>query len=309
VPFSPTFHIALAQPRHKSKRVRYSAPSIQFIPPLAPVIIQVPNQRTDSTYFIPPGSTQSSRDSSPTAELRPNLEHHAHAAPYVAVDPFRLTPTPSIMDSGLPLAYEYTSGISAPVMVYPVKRPGSLSLIFDVVPRQLYLHFLLRLPYLYFSRVTRIFEEADMSMLEIKEMAVADLPQLQYTFIYFPHRMDMGPHMSNLKASWEGFIDSLLKEWKTLNIISALLLSYVLHFGRLPRVLRLPVSNSAILTILQFQGVGADPLTRNCALSSLICALMSLLYGCMYIIRFGTMRRPHKAAEWALVRASARCNM
>ncbi|KAF8964540.1 hypothetical protein BDZ97DRAFT_1591832, partial [Flammula alnicola] len=26
---------------------------------------------------------------------------------------------------------------------------------------------------------------------------------------------------------------------------------------------------------------------------------MSLLYGCMYIIRFGTMRKTYKAAEWA----------
>ena len=29
---------------------------------------------------------------------------------------------------------------------------------------------------------------------------------------------------------------------------------------------------------------------------------MSLLYGCMYIVRFGTMRKTYKAAEWATVR-------
>lgn len=28
---------------------------------------------------------------------------------------------------------------------------------------------------------------------------------------------------------------------------------------------------------------------------------MSLLYGCMFIIRFGTMRKAYKAAEWAEV--------
>ncbi|KAF9564916.1 hypothetical protein CPC08DRAFT_630547, partial [Agrocybe pediades] len=32
----------------------------------------------------------------------------------------------------------------------------------------------------------------------------------------------------------------------------------------------------------------------------MICALVSLLFGCMYIIRFGSMRKTYKAAEWAL---------
>jgi len=66
--------------------------------------------------------------------------------------------------------------------------------------------------------------------------------------------------------------------------------------------------NRAILTILQIQGAGNDPLTRNFALFSLICALMSLLYGCMYIVRFGTIRHPHKAAAWAEV-SCAGCSM
>ncbi|KAF9057127.1 hypothetical protein BJ165DRAFT_1335279, partial [Panaeolus papilionaceus] len=84
-----------------------------------------------------------------------------------------------------------------------------------------------------------------------------------------------------LKASWEFFIDSLMREWKTFNIISVLLLS-------------------AILTILQIEEAAADPITRYAALHSLICALVSLLFGCIYIIRFGTMRKTYKAAEWAL---------
>ncbi|KAJ3542229.1 hypothetical protein NMY22_g3579 [Coprinellus aureogranulatus] len=71
-----------------------------------------------------------------------------------------------------------------------------------------------------------------------------------------------------------------MREWKTLNIISVLLLS-------------------AILTILQIDAAAANPLTRFSALLSLICAFMSLIYGCLYIIRFGTMRKTHKAAEWA----------
>ena len=58
---------------------------------------------------------------------------------------------------------------------------------------------------------------------------------------------------------------------------------------------------SAILTVLQISGAADDPVTRYAALLSLICALLSLLFGCMYIIRFGSMRKTYKAAEWALV--------
>ena len=59
--------------------------------------------------------------------------------------------------------------------------------------------------------------------------------------------------------------------------------------------------NRAILTILQIESAADDPLTRYTALFSLMCALISLLFGCMYIIRFGSMRKSYKAAEWALV--------
>ncbi|KAH6887207.1 hypothetical protein BKA70DRAFT_1122979 [Coprinopsis sp. MPI-PUGE-AT-0042] len=84
------------------------------------------------------------------------------------------------------------------------------------------------------------------------------------------------PAYESLKRTWEGFIDSVMREWKTFNIISG------------------------NLTILEIYAAAKDALTRYTALASLICALMSLLYGCMYIIRFGTMRKPYKAAVWAL---------
>jgi hypothetical protein len=40
-------------------------------------------------------------------------------------------------------------------------------------------------------------------------------------------------------------------------------------------------------------------LILTAALFSLICALLSTLYGCLYIIRFSTMKKMHKAAQWA----------
>ena len=48
---------------------------------------------------------------------------------------------------------------------------------------------------------------------------------------------------------------------------------------------------SAILTMLQIQSAGDDPITRTAALLALICAMMSLLFGCIYVARFGTMKR------------------
>ncbi|KAJ6580888.1 hypothetical protein B0H19DRAFT_1251168 [Mycena capillaripes] len=157
-------------------------------------------------------------------------------------------------------------------------------LLFDSFPRQLYLHLLLRIPSLYFSRVTRIFEDARLSLPDIKRMARAKADQWHpESFVWQPfHTPDQMPLPRSLlqfRSSWESFIDSLMREWKTLNIISVLLMS-------------------AILTMLQIEAA-SHPITRTSALFSLICALMSLLYGCMYIIRFGTMRKMHKASSFA----------
>ncbi|EDR04479.1 uncharacterized protein LACBIDRAFT_304599 [Laccaria bicolor S238N-H82] len=66
-------------------------------------------------------------------------------------------------------------------------------------------------------------------------------------------------------------LDSLLKEWKILNGISALLTMVV----------------SALLQIPQ---AANDHITRETALLLLICALMGLIYGCIYMVIFGTMR-------------------
>lgn len=60
-------------------------------------------------------------------------------------------------------------------------------------------------------------------------------------------------------------------------------------------------NSSAILTMFQIEDAATDPLTRTAALLSLICAIMSLSYGCMYIVRFGTMRSMYRASIWAEV--------
>jgi hypothetical protein len=47
-----------------------------------------------------------------------------------------------------------------------------------------------------------------------------------------------------------------------------------------------------------------DPVIRTAALLSLTSALMSLFFGCIYIVRFGTMRSMYKATRWAEVRGA-----
>lgn len=59
---------------------------------------------------------------------------------------------------------------------------------------------------------------------------------------------------------------------------------------------------SAIVAILQIEPAFNDPIVHYAALFSLVSALMNLMFGCMYILRFNTMRAPHKAVQWARVR-------
>lgn len=101
--------------------------------------------------------------------------------------------------------------------------------VIDTLPRQLYLHFLLRLPSFYFSRVTRIFEDAELSMPDIKRMALATADQWKERPAVIQNWATdtLPPTLLNFKQSWEGFIDSLMREWKICNVVSVLLLSYV----------------------------------------------------------------------------------
>lgn len=148
----------------------------------------------------------------------------------------------------------------------PSTKAYIVAFLFDTVPRQIYLYLLLRLPYLYFSRVTRVFEETEMSMPVIKQ-AILDAARAKAEVGYYdagmPVPVPVGagqnawmpdnkgvdgngaavmssqPHLpwaywepppesfayARLQNTWEAFVDSLQKEWKTLNIISVLLLS------------------------------------------------------------------------------------
>jgi len=175
--------------------------------------------------------------------------------------------------------------------------------IVDSVIAQIYLCLLLWIPSCYYSRVSRIFKEASLSMREIRQMALETAgegvlllcdPEFEY--------LEPGktpPQFLRLKLIWDGFIDSVMREWKTCNIVSVLLLSYVTQLDYFdPLMIFKP---SAILTLLQVPSASNDPVTRYIGIFSLICALVSLLFGCVYSICFNTMRKTYKAAEWAEV--------
>ncbi|KAJ7031154.1 hypothetical protein C8F04DRAFT_709233 [Mycena alexandri] len=187
----------------------------------------------------------------------------------------------------------------------------------DTLPRQVYLHLLLRLPSMYFSRVARIFEDAEVSRPDIERMIDAGIggdslemyspptasareslatsirpmsrtPSGTHIPLPFPDEWTpavVSPALVRFKRSWEDFIGTLIKEWKTLNVVSALLLS-------------------AILTMFQIPPAASDPVTRTTALLSLVSALMSLCYGCVYIVRFSTMRSMYRASKFAQVTVS-----
>jgi hypothetical protein len=109
-------------------------------------------------------------------------------------------------------------------------------LAFDTLPRQLYLHAQMRLPSLYFSRVARIFEDAAVSRPEIQrildtvEAVETDFVQSRTRTVGLPFTEEwvppnVSPALARFKLSWENFVESLVREWKTLNVLSALLLS------------------------------------------------------------------------------------
>lgn len=104
----------------------------------------------------------------------------------------------------------------------------------DLLPRQIYLHLLLRLPSLYSTRVGQILNDADLSLVEMKDMALralaADDKAIQYIATIRKDtepREILPPAYQRTKERWESFVDSLLEEWRTLNIVSALLVPCV----------------------------------------------------------------------------------
>ncbi|KAF8131137.1 hypothetical protein EV363DRAFT_1165666, partial [Boletus edulis] len=266
----------------------------------------------------PTASAPHSRATSPIRLFSWSAFHRSQEDPFVPVDPFRIRThfrrltfySPNI-EHNLPFdpTCEENPFCIPPLRCSPEDRfisilGGSRDFILDTFPRQVYLHLLLRLPSLYFSRIARVYENAQLSKPDLECMieSYSSTRQQQQrqriirsspippgahynpaSALPFPDEWtstNVSPALFRFKQSWEAFIDSLLREWKTLNLVSALLLS-------------------AIISMFQTQVMANDPVIRTAALLSLTSALMSLSYGCTYIVRFGTMRSMYKATRWA----------
>jgi hypothetical protein len=92
---------------------------------------------------------------------------------------------------------------------------------YEYVMRLVMKNFLLRLPSTYFSRVRRLFAIAEVTKGEVQKMI-----QERESGIPIPSEFNadtVSPSVYRLSSAWDQFIDSLIKEWKTLNIVSALL--------------------------------------------------------------------------------------
>lgn len=236
-----------------------------------------------------------SRTSSPLRAVMdrlPTLQRfRSREEPWIAVDPFRFLHLSSLL---LPHKHPHLASNGEPINCRCIPFLHSTTFhafhvfVFGVLPRSLYLHILLRLPSLYFSRVARIFEDAELSRPDMDRvvelcMSYRDLPARARSPLPDPESWVppvVSPALARFKRSWETFIEQLLREWKTLNLVSALLLS-------------------AILTMFQIPTAANDSLTRTAALLSLIFATMSVSYGCIYIVRFSTMRSMYRASKWA----------
>ncbi|TFK67822.1 hypothetical protein BDN72DRAFT_74966 [Pluteus cervinus] len=133
-----------------------------------------------------------------------------------------------------------------------------------MIPFQIYILFLLGLPPYYWSRVDGIFRDAD-----------GDLPSVSSA-------MDEDCDFTRTDAfakNWEDFVSTMVKQWETFNFISIVLIS-------------------AIIALLQIPTASFDDLTRSFGMFAFVCAMFSLTFGCSYVVRFASLKRPVEARTW-----------
>ena len=101
---------------------------------------------------------------------------------------------------------------------------------FDMLLQQFYLHVQPRLPSLYFSCILCIFQDVGVSRPELQWIIDAcqavgtDSGRYRTTgaILPFPEAWvppNVSPSLARFKLSWESFVASLVREWKTLNVL------------------------------------------------------------------------------------------
>lgn len=135
----------------------------------------------------------------------------------------------SPFDRGRPTAFK-----ASDQRTIDTDKPTGVFFFLEVIVGQIYFHVLLRLPSLYFSRVSRIFDEANLNLFEIAEMVfetagTPDSKEKPHVDLNLQVSQQVAPKIrpqyERLKSSWEAFIDALIREWETFNIVSVMLLT------------------------------------------------------------------------------------
>ena len=96
------------------------------------------------------------------------------------------------------------------------------------IPNQVYLCMMLRIPAFYFGRVARLFEGGGLRTEDIRYMIATSHVQrmrLESESESNDPALAMRPVLRAFMIRWDQFISILVEDWKTLNLISALLLS------------------------------------------------------------------------------------
>lgn len=216
-------------------------------------------RNTPRKFHSPSPSPSHSRATSPlraiqqwSAGLRSHISNRVEE-PFVPNDPFKM----KFHFAGIPCMDSDTASLKAELAKSFLTR--LFSFFVSTLPRAIYIHALLRLPAMYFTRVARIFEDAEVSKPDIERMITANGGYYDFNYIFSPspptqngslnlpppppfslphhHEAPMpypddwtpalvSPALVRFKRSWEAFIDSLLREWKTLNVVSALLVGW-----------------------------------------------------------------------------------
>ncbi|KAG6880144.1 hypothetical protein C0992_005228 [Termitomyces sp. T32_za158] len=212
--------------------------SISPAPVFGPLPYNLPHQPP------PVGAAPYRRDDPENLYHLPDLNEYRA---YVANDPFVPSLEQSITNIASPsgptitpsqdLFYAPTKAQIPPTSVYGASRvPISryiLAFLFDTVPRQIYLYTLLTLTSIYFSRVASIFEQAGLTMSDIKGMAMTSANwkasgHASDPYIYHAPPVD-SPPVAQLKESWGKFTDSLMFEWMGISFVSVLVFLCVPH--------------------------------------------------------------------------------
>ena len=196
--------------------------------PTPPVIVPRP---VSPIYAVPPPNLRPQCSPTPPFIVPPvprrrnaSIYQQSAYTPYTVADPYAISPA----RRRLPTTQEGQGGYVVPDDTTESEPSLCCGLLYTLL-NQLYLHFLLRLPSLYRGRVARILEGAELTVLDFRLMA--QQPQSNPTpwrvrsWGLDDHRSGVSHVLVDFGKDWVGFIDSLLEEWRTLNVVSTLLTS------------------------------------------------------------------------------------